>query len=115
MSREAHWQPFGNGGSLGQRGSENGIILRDEEHPDGARIALERDGYCPFAITCGLYGWMVHTRFFSTEAAARQAFEEMKGELADILGLIPLEGGPESEGQVSAVIKAISDFVEKFP
>ena len=42
--------------------SEGGVILRELEHPDGARIALERGGaVSPFAITCGIYGWMVHT------------------------------------------------------
>jgi hypothetical protein len=35
-----------------------------------ARITLERDGHQPFAITCGSYGWMVHTSFFSGEEEA---------------------------------------------
>jgi hypothetical protein len=57
------WHSFENGGTLGQAGSEEGTILRDEEHPLGARISLERDcRVAPFAITCGIYGWMLHTR-----------------------------------------------------
>jgi hypothetical protein len=38
------WTPFENGTSLGATGSEGGTILRDELHPDGARITLERTG-----------------------------------------------------------------------
>ena len=61
------WQPFENGGTLGQIGSEEGIIVHDEEHSLGARISLERDTIvAPFAITCGIYGWMLHTRYFSS-------------------------------------------------
>jgi hypothetical protein len=37
------WQPFDNGATVGQRGSEDGVTLRDEEHDLGARITLERD------------------------------------------------------------------------
>jgi hypothetical protein len=47
-------------------GSEGGTIVLDEEHGLGARITLEKDGaIAPFTITCGIYGWMAHTRFFS--------------------------------------------------
>lgn len=73
------WQPFDCGTTNGQPGSENGIIIRDVELSDGARITLERDGWiAPFAITCGIYGWMVHTRYFSNEAEAQQEFEKMQ-------------------------------------
>jgi hypothetical protein len=57
------WLPLENGGTLGQTGSEEGTIVRDQEHPLGARISLERDcRVAPFAITFGIYGWMLHTR-----------------------------------------------------
>lgn len=49
------WSSFDEGHSLGTRGSENGIILRDEEHIEGARITLERDGdNAPFSVTMGI-------------------------------------------------------------
>ncbi|HEX8118016.1 MAG TPA: hypothetical protein VF521_12155, partial [Pyrinomonadaceae bacterium] len=86
------WYSFDGGRSIGQTGSEGGRILRDEEHSDMARITLERGGYRPFSITCGIYGWMVHTRFFADEAEAQNAFEEMKHGLANILNIIPLVG-----------------------
>ena len=55
------WLPFENGTTIGATGSEGGVILRDELHPHGARITLEQTS-TGFAITCGIYGWMVHTR-----------------------------------------------------
>lgn len=48
------WYSFDEGRSIGLRGTEEGVIIRDDEHPEGARITLERDGRTPFAITCGI-------------------------------------------------------------
>jgi len=46
------WYAFDNEKSIGQRGSESGTIIRDEEHGDGARITLEGDGQtAPFWAT----------------------------------------------------------------
>jgi hypothetical protein len=75
------WQPFGNGETLGHDGSECGTVIVDEEHPSGARVCLERGGRAPFAITCGVCGWMVHTRFFSEDDAATDALRAMKKDL----------------------------------
>ncbi len=73
------WYPYSQKRTLGQRGSEYGIIVQEEQHVEGARITLERDcPTAPLAITCGIGGWLVHTRYFSTEAEAQQAYEEMK-------------------------------------
>ena len=73
------WYAFDEGRSVGLKGSEGGTILRDEEHPDGSRITLERCKRPPFSITCGVYGWMVHTRYtLRHEVEAQTAFEEMK-------------------------------------
>jgi hypothetical protein len=108
------WISFDNGASIGQRGSENGIILRDEEHVDGARITLERDGHiAPFSITCGIYGWMVHTCFFATQEEAELEYERMKDELAKILDIIPFEDDPDLENKLDPVSDAISRFVEE--
>src|SRR5262245_66132268 len=70
------WRQFNKGQSIGERGSESGIILRILEHDDGARVTLEREGYTPFSITCGIYGWMAHTAFFASEYAAQKSFEQ---------------------------------------
>lgn len=59
---DSGWVPCDGGKTLGTRGSENGLILIDEEHPEGARITLEQcDRHC--AVTCGILGGMVHTSF----------------------------------------------------
>ncbi len=110
------WYPFEGGRTVGQRGPENGVILQDEEHANGARITLECGcSAAPFAITCSIYGWMVHTRYFPTEESAQQAFKEMKFELANILRLIPNENDPEAETKLQVVGKMLLDFIERFP
>jgi hypothetical protein len=110
------WAPVENGATVGQRGSENGVILQDDEHELGARITLERDGdNAPFAITCGIYGWMVHTRFFGSEVEASAELERMKEALAAILEIIPSVDDPEGEEKGRRVCEAISAFVDRFP
>lgn len=110
------WYQFKDGKSIGQRGSEKGVIVRDEEHVDGARITLERDGVtAPLTITCGIYGWMVHTRFFGAESVAQTDFENMKVELSKIIGIIPLTIDPEVDSKSRFVADYISRFVEQFP
>lgn len=81
------WHPFADGSTLGQRGSESGTIVLDEEHVDGARITLEEEGHvAPWTITCGVYGSMVHTRFFGAREDAEVAFVAMKTGLEEVLG-----------------------------
>lgn len=76
------WKPAENGKAIGQTGSENGIILEDEEYADSCRITLEKDGnIAPFSITCGVYGVMFHTTFSSNETDAKEKYEGMKKEL----------------------------------
>lgn len=113
--RHNDWRPYHDGQTLGGTGTENGIILRDEEHPEGARITLEQGGFTPFAITCGVYGWLVHTRFFGTQVEATQAFEAMKRELARLAASVPLERDPEIDDKVAAFSEELHEFVEAFP
>ena len=91
--------------------------MLDEEHdPWGARITLERDAkFAPAAITCGLYGWMVHTRFFAELEAARRQYVAMKVDLAALVALVPFDTDPDLRPKSSALIKAISAFVERYP
>jgi hypothetical protein len=81
----SQWYPFEDGATLGTVGSE-GTILRDEEHPAGTRISLERDGRnAPFAITCGIYGGrFLHTVFASSEAEAVTNYDAMRARLAEL-------------------------------
>jgi hypothetical protein len=101
------WVSFENGSTIGQLGSESGVIIRDSEHPLGARITLERAGsIAPYSITCGIYGCMVHTRLFATEQEASQQFELMEQALSAIL-----QGEPSDED----LINSVGQFVEQFP
>jgi hypothetical protein len=110
------WCSFQGGASVGQIGCEGGAIVLDEEHADGARITLERGGAAaPFAITCGIYDWLVHTRFFDTEDGAKEAFQSMEMEMVHILRLIPDQANFDFDRDGPPVIQAIGNFVERFP
>jgi len=95
---DSEWHPFENGSTIGQPGSEQGVTVRDEEHSLGARITLERAaGSAPFAITCGIYGWMLHTRFFGSEDEANAQYVLMKSALNELMleseRTAPIDGG----------------------
>ena len=112
---KAMWRPFESGKTIGSNGSESGSIIRDEEHELGARITLESGTtVAPFAITCGVYGWMFHTRFFSSESEAMESFDSMKDSLAVILEMIPSKDD-YNEATMQSVVLAIGNFVERFP
>jgi hypothetical protein len=110
------WQSFANGRAIGRSCSEAGVILLDEEHREGARITLEYGSRtAPFAITCGIFGLMVHTRFFANEMDARRAYEEMKKPLDIIIQSVPFESDPDYDTKMKATTQAIGEFVELFP
>ena len=67
--------------TTGTMGSENGTILLDEEYKNACRITLEKcERY--YAITCGIYGGMVHTAFADNDHY-REKYEAMKKELQE--------------------------------
>jgi hypothetical protein len=108
------WNDFNQGKSIGTRGSENGLVLRDEEHESGARVTFEQGGYtAPFSITCGIYGWMMHTCFFSIQHDAEVAFGVIKDELVEILKIIPFDSDPDMENKTNEVIQEIGRFVNR--
>ena len=108
------WIAFDDGKSLGKSGSEGGTVRRDEEHDLGARITLEEGGsVAPWSITCGIYGWMFHTRFFGSEEEGNREFDEMKVGLEEVLAIIPLKDDVSDE-KVSAVSSGIEAFVKRF-
>jgi hypothetical protein len=111
---DSSWQPFESGGTLGQKGSEDGAILRDEEHSLGARISLERDtSVAPFAITCGIDGWMLHTRYFSSENEAGAQYDAMKSALGALIEAA--DKTAEIDGGRQVLMDGVSAFVETFP
>ena len=74
-----NWKIYNNGKTIGQIGSEKGIIIKDEENINGARITIEKNcRSIPFAITLGIYGVMVHTAYFSDENITENKLEEIK-------------------------------------
>lgn len=77
------WMPYKGGVSIGEKGSESGIVLYDEEFDGGCRITMEK---CTryYAITCGVYGAMVHTVFCGS-SNAKETFENMKLELGKFM------------------------------
>ncbi len=115
MREETNWREFDEGFSIGTSGSDVGVIVRDEEHRNGARITLEDEGsFAPFSITCNIYGWMFHTRYFAGEAEAHREFERMKVDLDEILQSISAEDDADGDA-LAAVSAELSDFVEKYP
>lgn len=109
------WQPFEEGRTIGQTGTEGGVILDDDEHDGGARITLERGCLrAPFAITCGVYGWLVHTRFLADDETAQYAYIAMKSALDGIIALMPDEDDPDASTKMDAVTEAITEFTEQF-
>jgi hypothetical protein len=83
------WKPYSNGSTLGKQGSEDGITLVDEELQGIARITLEEiPQRSRFAITCGIQGWLVHTRYAAAHSEALCDYKLMKTELAKLVQLV---------------------------
>ena len=107
------WTSFDGGQTIGDSGSEAGRIVVDEEHALGARITLEEETIsAPYGITCGIYGWMVHTCFAGSRVEAHERLAAMKRDLADVLALIPDQDAATDEN-VAEVTRAIEAFVER--
>jgi len=116
MSIETNWYDYDEGYSVGTVGASGGAIVRDEEHESGARITLEEESsFAPFAVTCGIYGWMFHTRYFSDESEANDEYDRMKDELDEILESIPAGEENLNEETENEVAEKIEMFVEKYP
>ena len=64
---------------LNKIGPEGGKILKDEEYKGQCRITLERCIRYD-AITCGVYGEMVHTAYSDAKDSS-SLYESMKKEL----------------------------------
>jgi hypothetical protein len=85
--------------------------LLDVEHCAGGRITVERGGRtAPLSISCGVYGWMVHTRFFPAESEAQREFAEMKRALSELMAT--LDDGATDPAAARA---SCARFCERFP
>jgi hypothetical protein len=106
------WHAFDNGTTIGARGSEHGIIVRDEEHEEGARITLEEDAdVAPWSITCGVYWLMIHTRFFADRRTAEAEYAAMKSGIDTLM--CQLNAADLSD--LSEQGRLAGDFVDRFP
>lgn len=112
LETDSHWKPCESGSSLGQTGSEGGVILRDEEFASSARLTLKQSG-SRLAITCGVYGWMVHTRFFAARATAERELGEIKSVLQSIVSSLPDNFGDSDA--MRRTNEALNRFVERHP
>ena len=115
MKREKNWYDYDDGYSLGTSGAGGGAIVRDAEHKQGARITLEEESsLAEFAVTCGVYGWLFHTRLFDDAAEANEAFDAMKDELGEIMKITPPDE-TASEAEQKDFAEELALFVERFP
>jgi len=110
------WTVFDDGRTIGETGSESGRIVSDLESDGGARITLEEGGMtAPWSITCGVYGWMVHTRFFDSREVAEAEIAPMQAAIDAILGGASLITGPDDASGYRRVAALCNAFVERFP
>jgi hypothetical protein len=100
---------YDRGQSIGKVGAEGGEILRDEEHKAGARVTLKR-GKSYISVSCNVYGWMDHTRFFSSVREAQREYVIMKPLLANMVENILSAGKSDIK-----MWEAIAEFVRRFP
>jgi hypothetical protein len=105
----SNWFAYDDGGSIGNTGAEGGVILRDEEHQSGARVTLKR-GNNYVSVSCSIYGWMDHTRFFGSVTEAQREYLLMKPLLANMVENILSKGNSDLK-----MWEAIADFVRRFP
>lgn len=76
------WAKIKGENTIGTKGSEGGIIVKDEEHILGARITLEKCGdIAPYSITVGVYGLFCHTVFMGTSEDGEAIFKNIKAEI----------------------------------
>ncbi len=109
------WHPYEDGQTIGKKGPEGGLFMLDDEHVYGARITLEKGCLrAPYGITCGVYGWLVHTRFVADDESAQHAVEEMRKALTEIVDLLPSEDDDSDADQYDSITDAVADFGERF-
>ncbi len=96
--------------NIGKQGSEEGIIISDLEHNDGARITIEKDGLtAPFSVTLGVYGELVHTDFFSTRSEAESYQQRAMREIEKLLVILSAEN-PDRGAEYQSIIKKITQW-----
>ena len=103
------WNPYNRGRSIGVKGSEGSVIVRDEEHPLGARMTIKR-GKDFVSVSCNISGKIDHTRFFKEMRAAESEYASMQKEMEKVLKAISSAKNADIK-----VWETISGFVARFP
>jgi hypothetical protein len=103
------WVAYNNGQSIGSLSAEGSVIIRDEEHTSGARVTLKR-GEKLISVSCNVYGWIDHTRFFNTLADAQREYSLMKSSVGYMVENILAAGKSDLK-----MWEAIAEFVRRFP
>lgn len=103
------WKPYNRGRSIGVKGSEGSVILRDEEHPLGARMTIKQ-GKDFVSVSCNISGKIDHTRFFKEMRGAEREYANMQKEMEKVLKAISSAKAADIK-----VWETISGFVARFP
>jgi hypothetical protein len=103
------WVAYDDGRSIGSVGAEGGVILRDEVYASRVRVTLKR-GEKHISVSCNIYGWMDHARFYNSISEALREYKLMKPLLANMVENIL----PKGEGGLK-MWEAIAEFVRRFP
>jgi len=103
------WFAYNGGQSIGSLSAEGCVILRDEEHASGARVTLKR-GDRLISVSCNIYGWIDHTRFFNSLTDAQRDYPLMKSSVGYMVENISSAGKSDLK-----MWEAIAEFVRRFP
>ncbi|MCE9647322.1 MAG: hypothetical protein K8S20_15100 [Chloroflexi bacterium] len=105
----SNWHKYDADPNTPRAGAEDGAILRDDEHEQGARITLKREEKF-LSISSHIYGWINHTRFFNTVSEAMREYRSMKRAMGDVLVVVHA-----ADSKDIRIWEAISEFVRRFP
>ena len=72
------WIAYKNNETLGKRGSQDGIIIFDEELPNNCRLTIEKMNDGSYIRICDIYADSFRFSFFSDEYEALKSSEELK-------------------------------------
>lgn len=106
-----YWNSFEDRKSIGTEGSEAGVIIRDEEYSQGARITLEKGGIMPYSITYGIYGLMCDTKFYGDIETAEEKFEIIKYKIAKLIDKYPDEHDDSYDKKMDIIYKLVEELV----
>lgn len=105
-----YWYNFDEGRSIGTKGSENGIITKDEEYFDGARITLEKCKVPPYTITLGIYGLTCVTNYYGDIETALENYEILKTKIEKLINTCPSDDNDNYDKKMDLVYKLLEEL-----